>query len=253
MSDWSKKCADAMRTVFGYALVTLWVSVVLVVCLIAIVSCVFLVFGEKQYAKISEYVPLLEKLVWPSFLLVLVFGFKREVNLAMKEIPGLLHRSSLPHSATLTAMKPGQEDAPLLTSAEGIPHNGKKRLDADTIRRYRESEKLVLALLQREYGVKVVPDVVVGKSPWRADGAFDFQGVRYFVAVLSFDFKDRVPKVLSRIKRLSALVENSVFILFVFGCDEVEDFIDSASASREKVVLRAKKFSEKDLKEGEKS
>lgn len=250
---------DLLRTVIG-------LFIVCGGCLIVIRCCTFFAINENHCVALNEYVPLLESLVWPVFLLIVIFYFSRNFKSVLKEIPGLFRRSYLPNSP-LPPMKMRVGGMSLIESESedyGIVSNeGKTDLHRDTqhntssgkaeavLKNHKGNVKKVLALLQVEYGVEVFSEVAVENSSWRSDGAFDFNGQRYYVAVLPFELKNRVPMILSRMQA-TVLGENKIFMLFVYGCDDAEDFIDSMNVLRTKILLRAKKFSEKDLKEGEK-
>ena len=214
------------------------IGVVFVVSLLAIECCTWRAFDKERYAALVGYVPLLERLVWPTFLLIVLFLFKRNVNSALKQVPGLLQRSTLPNSSPVSPLSPAcSESAPLTESDKEGDQEGywEPKDHPDKVRK-------VLSLLECEYGVRAVWNVAVGKSPWKADGAFDFFGIRYYVAVLPAGLKKRIPKILFRMKDVLANGEKCVFLLFVYGCDRVDEFIDPDSASRSQIILRAKKF-----------
>lgn len=214
------------------------IGVVFVVSLLAIECCTWRAFDEERYVALVGYVPLLERLVWPTFLLIVLFLFKRNVNSVLKQVPGLLRRSTLPNSAPVSPLLPAYSEAASLTESDKEGDQEEYRAPKD----HPDKVRKVLSLLECEYGVRAVLNVAVGKSPWKADGAFDFFGIRYYVAVLPAGLKKRIPKILFRMKDVLANGEKCVFLLFVYGCDRVDEFIDPDSAARSQIILRAKKF-----------
>lgn len=61
---------------------------------LAIKLCLWAALSEQESQLLKEFIPLLEKLVWPLFTLILVLMFWKKAEEAVCEIPGVLKRSS---------------------------------------------------------------------------------------------------------------------------------------------------------------
>ena len=180
------------------------VGVLWLVVTVAILVSVNIALSSDQVMAVAEVEPLLERLVWPLFILILIFLYKDEVSNVLKELPGIIHRSYLPYSEV--PHNQGEPDeAHSLVSKQGY--------DEGT---HREKVKCVMARIELEFGVRVIPNVALPNSVFVCDGGYcDKMGVKY-IAVLPFVLGRRVDDVISRVNEAVRIGGRNVTMIICF-------------------------------------
>jgi len=214
---------NIIRSVFGVGMVVL-LSIASIKC------CLMFALSHTEEKLIVEAMPLLQRIVWPCFLLLIVFYFKSYWTRILGEIPGLVSRSYLPHSPPPPVFDSGRGCNDIV----GVLAKEDETFDKTDHRR--EVSK-VIDLLEKEYGVKVYSEVKVKSSGWRADGAFLFSGRQYYVAILPARFLESISVVLERVRLIqTGGGDESVFIVYVYG--HVDDEIRLAAGRPTNVIIR---------------
>ena len=166
--------------------------------LLAIIKiCLLFAFTEPEKELIVQCVPLLSRMVWPMFILLLVFLFYNHVLRILIEIPGMINRSCFPHSeraADFNTSPADETDKSLSISADdGCVTNTFSERD------HQKKVREVICKLSVLRGAIIHENRRLPGTRLKCDGEFESGGVRYFVAVLPVSLRNRVKFVIERV------------------------------------------------------
>ena len=223
--------------------ITLAMIVIVGGSLLAIQLCMKLALSSPDIVLLEKSIPLLEKMIWPLFFLMLIFLFKDVVEKILSEVPGLISRSYLPHSpAPYQIEKPTKEN--IITRADDGQKDDSFNQNEHDIR-----VKHIMNLLSKEEDVRVTANVKLLETNVVCNGACVVGHEVRYLAVLPKEFKDRIQVVIKRMnvaiqdcytKKLKAI---PTLMICIYGfetsqeADEI-DVVDFRRLANCKVVFR---------------
>lgn len=206
------KMNSQVRQCFG----NLCAALISVSCLVllsvgAIRICLWLSFSPEQVKMLEPCVPVLEKLIWPLFILFLIFLFKKQIVVIIHELPLIIRRSSLPGAQLVARDIISDNHGNGIVDGEISKHmEGFNQIEHD------KKVDNLLSYLEDEIDCRITRNARIGNTTTTANGAVVFAGQLYYIAVLPEIFKDRIVAIVSRMKELLDRNEkNSMPILII--------------------------------------
>lgn len=186
--------------------IILAIGFVLGVSIIAIKLCSIFAYSHVEQEMIVNAIPLLEKIVWPLFLLIVVIRFEDELAMAFKEIPGLINRSYLPYSPPPYSQATPTKENDITNNMKTAKHKDDKLSETSThdntkVFNQVEHEQIVAKIfkaLSQEENVQITPNVKILNSPWVCNGACIIGQVARYIVVLPQIYFGRVPSIIER-------------------------------------------------------
>ena len=82
-----------------HSLNIIWFTLLLCgMILLSMKLCLWMAFKNDDVKLIADFIPVIEKMVWPVFWLIVVVLFLRQFSVTAAALPGLVRRSYLPYS-----------------------------------------------------------------------------------------------------------------------------------------------------------
>ncbi len=213
-----------------------------VVALFCIKGCIWLSLSNEEVEVLKPVIPLLEQIVWPLFILMLVFVFKNEVKGILRASIRFIWKSYYRNSSEQLVLMPDKDTTPITSgkkssATESVTLNNPNH---SVEQKHPANVDKILHILGIEYGVPVYKNVKVLNTLWSADGYFSFLKQHFFVAVLPYVYKDRVDAILLRMANVFQNLKetNIVFMLYVYGARDLAFLQEIRSKCCEKIVLR---------------
>ena len=209
------------KIVFKRCLVNVGAALISILCIFilavgAVRICLWLSFPSEQTRMLESCVPVLEKLIWPLFILFLIFLFKNSLEKIVRELPSMIRRSSFPHSQLV-----GQ---PLISDSQGKGivdvANGHTTTESFDQGKHDKNVETLLSILEDEIDCRIKRNVRVNNTTVTANGAVVFAGRLWYVAILPESLQGRIVDIILRMQNLlgeSVKHNNQVLMICVYG------------------------------------
>lgn len=166
---------------------------------LAIKLCLWGVLSAPESKLMEGIMPLLEKLVWPLFIMVLVFLFWKKLEDVLGQVPGLVKRS-----AGLPGSPPGATEQTTLTTENNLTGAGKSSSgemeanDEPFDERHEKEIAKIFDTIQREEDIQITRNVSLLGSKWVCNGSYSIGNTTFYITVLPKTYLERVPSIIQR-------------------------------------------------------
>lgn len=221
LEDSYRMIENTGKIVFKRCLVNVGAALISILCIFilavgAVRICLWLSFPSEQTRMLEFCVPVLEKLIWPLFILFLIFLFKNSLEKIVCELPSMIRRSSFPHSQLV--------EPPLISDSQGRgiveSVNGDTTTESFTQEKHDKNVEAMLSILEDEIDCRIKRNVQVNDTTVTANGAVVFAGRLWYVAILPESLQGRIVDIISRMQNLlgeSVKHNNQALMICVYG------------------------------------
>lgn len=191
------------KIVFKRCLVNVAVALISILCVFilavgAIRICLWLSFPSEQTRILEFCVPVLEKLIWPLFILFLIFLFKNGLEKIVRELPSMIRRSSFPHSQLV--------EQPLISDLQGKgivdADNGHVATGSFNQEQHDKNVEALLLILEDEIDCRIKRNVRIHNTTVTANGAVVFAGRLWYLAILPESLQGCIADIILRMQNL---------------------------------------------------
>lgn len=226
----SRNIPRPIQSAIAFVLAT---GCLLAIGIIAIKLCVHFAYSNGERELIEKAIPLLEKIVWPLFVLGLIFIFEDELIKVFNEFPGLIGRSYLPYSPgpykqetptknNIITEQQNSEDNHHAFNSSANTNETKEHFDQSE---HEKEVSKIFKTISQEENVKIIPNVRILNSAWVCNGACTIGFESRYIAVLPKMFIERVPSVITRMNEAISLSKDKssrrlpILMVCIYGFD----------------------------------
>lgn len=180
----------------GKGCVAIFLAIVLVgvASFLAIKLCLMCPLSAPESTLLEGVMPLLEKMVWPLFFLILVFLFWTKIENSLEEIPELLERSTLPNSANVLK----QENRTKENSLAEAGFQGGKSTSQDDASHEKIVQK-IFEIIKSEDDVEISENIKIPASKWVCHGGFMLGKTPCYITVVQKANIERLTTIIDRV------------------------------------------------------